>query len=316
MARPPVALAPAVLVAALLAGCSDPGAAVDDPKFDGLGLQATETTGLIRGVVVDDAVRPIAGARVILRTEPPQETTTGDDGLFGFDSLAPGTYFLAIERLGYFPVQQSAEVVAGVAEPPIVKALLKRDLALTPFWQGLTFEGYIECTTSVLVLCGAPAVLTGQSFTNDRFAWDQYFADNATHLQAEMVWESTQAASPEMYFEMEVLNDDCEDADEDNDIGSFLNSTRGTSPIYATVNATEVAEFSIGSTCPIWMSLFSGAINGTPCFDDVDPTGTAPAWCAGFTVQQRFTMYFHTFHHYTPPSGWRFTMEPPPEPPL
>lgn len=292
----------ALLVGTLLAGCAGGGGGSEasDPAFDELDLQATATTGIIRGVVVDEAIRPIADARVVLRTEPAREAVTGGDGLFGFDGLEAGAYFMTVERRGYFPVQQSAEVIAGVEEPPIVKVLLKVDAARTPFWQALVFDGYIECTTSVLVLCGAPAILTGQNFTNDRFAWDQYFSDNATHLQAEMVWESTQALSPELYFEMEALNDDCEDADEGNDIGFFLNNTRGPSPIYSTVNETQIKEWSIGTVCPIWMSIFSGGVAGTP---------------AGFTVQQRFTMYFHTFHFYAPPAGWRFTVEPPPAPP-
>ncbi|MEA3136258.1 MAG: Carboxypeptidase regulatory-like domain [Thermoplasmata archaeon] len=292
----------AVAVAAVLPGCAGGGPKAQAPEetgFEELALEATSTTGVIRGIVVDTAIRPVANATVTLNAKDPQETRTNADGAFGFADLEPGTYFLRIAKRGFLGVQQSAEVAAGVDEPPVTKVILQADAsAVAPFWQALVYDGYIECTTSVLVLCGAPAILTGQQLTNDRFAWDQYFADNATLLQAEMVWDSTQALSPQLYFEMEALNSDCENSNDD--VGSFLNNTEGESPIYATVNETEIQAWSIGQTCPIWMSIFSGGVAGTP---------------VGFTIEQRFTMYFHTFHGYLPPPGWRFTADGDPPPP-
>jgi hypothetical protein len=291
------------LLAALLAGCAQPHPAApaspEESAVEDLGLVATEKTGILRGVVVDTAIRPLANATVQLRGAE-QEARSNADGAFGFDGLEPGTYFLEVRRLGYFPVQQSADVVAGDRSPPVVKVILQPDAASVPFVQGQVFDGYIECTTSILVLCGAPEILTGQHLTNDRFAWDQYFADNASLLQAEMVWDSTQALSPDLYFEMETLNDACDSKDKD--ASSFLNNTQGGSPIYATVNETQISNWSIGSVCPIWMSIFSV---GPVCSPDV----AGFSHCPGFTVEQKFTMYFHTFHGFLPPPGWRFTTD-------
>lgn len=292
-----------VLVGVLLAGCASkaPPAQAED-EFD-IELAPTATTGVIRGVVVDEGIRPIANAVIVLKGTVPVNTTSNTNGAFGFSGLEPGTYFMEVSKLGFFSVQSSADVVAGQAEPPIVKILLKTDVASIPFWQAQEYEGYIQCTTSVLVLCGAPAILTGQELTNDRFAWDQYFASNASHIQAEMVWDSTQALSPELYFEMEALNDACvkDDDPKYDSVGRFLNNTSGTSPVYSTINQTEVEAWNIGEVCPVWMSIFSGGAGGTP---------------VGFTVQQKFTMYFHTFHGYLPPPGWRFAVDgTPPNPP-
>lgn len=304
-----------VLLVAALAGCAKPQAAAPDPAdsaVQDLGLVATDTTGILRGIVVDSAIRPIANASVELRGSA-KAATTGAEGAFGFDGLEPGTYFLEIRKPGYFPVQQSADVAAGDADPPVLKVILQPDAATVPFYQAQVFDGFIECTTSILVLCGAPEILTGQHLTNDRFAWDQYFADNASLLQAEMVWESTQALSPDLYFEMETLNDACDSKDKD--ASSFLNNTQGASPIYATVNQSQIDNWSIGSKCPIWMSIFSIGPLCTPPVPD-NPVGFAGlSHCPGFTVEQKFTMYFHTFHGYLPPVGWRFTTDgsaPPP----
>lgn len=85
-----------MLVAGLvvpLAGCSQGGSPDEaDVNLPDLGLEATATTGLIRGVVVDEAIRPIEGAKISLQAgSASQETTTTPEGAFGFDGLEPGT---------------------------------------------------------------------------------------------------------------------------------------------------------------------------------------------------------------------------------
>lgn len=293
----------AVIPFALLAGCSGGGAeaAGDDvPDATDLGLEATSTTGLIRGIVVDEAIRPLANATVLLTGDVPRTMSTGPDGAFGFDGLAAGTHFLKVSKVGYFESQQSADVVAGVANPDAVKVQLKRDVSFQAFFEAFVYEGFVECTTSVLVLCGAPNTLEpfacdlGACYgnvTNDRFTWYQSFTDNATMIQSELVWESTQAASPELYFEMELLHEDCTTDT------TFINSTRGASPIFTQVHAEDIEDNGIGS-CPIYYSIFAG-----------DATGDAAGVPIGATVEQRFTMYMHAFHGYLPPAGWRFTAD-------
>lgn len=317
-----VRVAPGLIVLCLLvAGCAQDGGGADEDEVQDIGveLEATDTTGIIRGVVVDERIVPLVGVNVTLTQAPGLSTRTNENGGFGFEGLEPGTYFMQVEKIGYFSVQASADVVAGDPEPPLVRVILKANPVAKPFWQASTYEGYIQCTTSVLVLCGIANVLTGDDITNDRFAWDQYFASNASLIQAEMVWDTTQALSPELYFELEALNDACEKDDDERyeSVGSFLNNTSGVSPIYATINQTQVEAWDIGEVCPVWVSIFSGGVSGAPCLDAVpDPLNRVPGWCVGFTVQQRFTMFFHTFHGYMPPAGWRFAEQgDPPEPP-
>src|SRR5688500_16195818 len=127
--------AAALLAVSLLAGCSSPSGgspSEDGPTFDDLGLQATSSTGVIRGVVVDDAIRPIAGAKVTLLGEAPKDAVTTDQGTFGFDGLPAATYFLKVHKVGFADAQQSADVVAGVADPPIVKVQLLADATTMP----------------------------------------------------------------------------------------------------------------------------------------------------------------------------------------
>lgn len=305
-----------LVLASALAGCTassgKSSSGTSTPAdFSNLALEATPTTGVIRGVVVDEAIRPLANATVAIARDPAHVTTTKADGVFGFDNLAPGTYFLQIKRVGYLDVQQSAEVVAGVAEPKAVRVQLTRDASFLAYVEATVYDGFIECTTSILVLCGAPNVVTGDNVTNDRFAWDAYFAANASLIQAEMVWQSTQALSPGLYFEMENLDGKCDPPNT-----SFLNNTQGESPIYATVNASMIAENKIGPDCPIWMSIFSLGPVCSPETPPSTPVVGALSHCPGFTLEQRFTMYMHAFHGYLPPTGWRFAVDgEPPAPP-
>lgn len=269
---------------------------MEEPGFEEIPLEATSTTGILRGVVVDDAIRPISGALVELRgTE--LSTTTTDEGLFGFDGLDAGTYFLAVSKVGHFPVQQSAEVVAGLAEPPVVRVLLGIDAGYQPYVQFQTYEGYIECTTMVFVACGTfntlePIICAEYgvcygNLTNDRFTWYFGYQPNMTWLQVEMAWESTQTLSPELFLEMETLDEACEGDD-------YYFTASGPSPLVwgedgETIEDTDV-DFAGG--CRVYYSIFSGQSAGLP---------------VGATVQQRFTAYSLAFYSYAPPEGWSFT---------
>jgi hypothetical protein len=112
---------------------------------------------------------------------------------------------------------------------------------------------------------------------------------------------------------MEAIDGGCEPGADTNDDG-FMGSARGPSPIMARINATVLELNKVGSTCPIYYSLFSG---GPVCTDPtpVPGVGTLNPVCPGVTVEQRFSMYVHAFHGYLPPDDWRFSSgEPVPAP--
>lgn len=283
------------------AGCADGGAKPEPEPITGfaeLELKATSDRGILRGVVVDTAIRPLAGVEIRMPTSSGERMqTTGSNGLFGFDDLEPGTYFLTATKPGFGSIQQSAEVEAGVAEPPIVKVLLERIPGTEPFVAARAWDGFVFCTTSFIVLCGLPNLLTGQQYTPDKYTWTWFFDPNASLIQSEMVWETSQPLTPSMYFEMEPSGD-CEDG--------FFNRTEGLSPIYATLNQSQVESGPIDDDCGIYYSLFSG-------HNEPLPRQPVTGWGIGATAQQSFRMFTHDFHFYLPFDGWRFTQhgEPP-----
>jgi hypothetical protein len=300
-------LPPMVVALVLVAGCAGseaPGPAPED--FEELELEATETKGVIRGVVVDDAIRPIAGATIDLRGAAGERSTTSSpEGLFGFDQLDPGTYFLQVSRLGYRTTQTSVEVVAGIDEPPIARVLLATDLSfVAPYFEQYVFEGFIECSTGAAA-GGGYAYLSACSssdelFPNDKFATSYVLGDYPDWVQSEMTWESTQALSRSLAHNFHYPDPDETDGQKDL-------TAEGESPLLNTMDnetAKEYVEgldFQEGDNLTLRMRVFTRATDGT-----------GPA----LTFQQRFTVYTTVFYGYLPPPGWtlRETGEVPPPP--
>lgn len=306
----------------LLAGCSGgkgPNPEVDD--VPDLGLQATSTTGVLRGVVVDEAIRPIAAVAIELRggNDAVQTATSSDDGFFGFDGLAPGTYFVAASKLGFSAAQSSVEVVAGDSEPPIVRLQLATDASTLPYYVLTPWEGYLQCGLSVIALCGAGTdVPMVGNVTNDRFAATVVVEGVPLFIQSEAVWTPTTSASDELW--LWHSNADKQD-------GSF-NGTRnayawrqGPSPLVMTSNATEIEESEYGVNNDVYLRMFTGSIGGTR--NPLDPEGCYPGtagpdvYCGGvgYSLAQSFTVYTIQFFGYLPPEGWLFaesSQVPPP----
>lgn len=306
-------IAAASVAALLLAGCTssnDPAVDEVPEGLDELDLAPTATTGIIRGVVVDEAVRPIAGATITLRGEVQDEAVSTDTGVFGFDDLPAGTYFLSVRKVGYVDVQQSAEVVAGVAEPPIVKVLLAADVAGIPYHVSLQWEGFVECGTDALAVCAVPdfanqtacdaAGVCPGKITNDDFDQWHFIEGPPQYLQAEMVWESTQSVSQTFSLLLRAAEK------EQFDTGFYefsIDSVEGPSPLILGVGEEDLEDAEVGNRTGLITAVFSGAAEGNP------------AGIGGFVVNQRFTVYINVFYGYTPPEGWSFvetgTVPPP-----
>jgi hypothetical protein len=313
-----VTLGMATLV--LLAGCSDPGGDDgDDADFSDLGLTPTAETGIIRGVVVDDAIRPVAGATIAARGPAAEASTTSTgEGLFGFEGLAPGTWFLTVEKPGFQTAQASVDVAAGVAEPPITKVLLAADPSSLPYFEAYTYDGFLECgVTSPVVgvaLCLAPNSF-GQNVTTDKTQITYGVTGHPRWVQTEMVWESTQAAGGELAL-MYSWSGDC---------GLLCDhEVDGVSPLLLQANQT-VIDTILGNSSGFYVRVFNSDLDETDmgldsvCTPIPDPV-VGNTWCmangVGLTLEQKFTHYTHIFYGYAPDPSWRFTSgDPVPLPP-
>lgn len=299
------------LVSILLAGCAgDAGTqSSDDEDIDFGDVEATETTGIIRGLVVDEAIRPLVGA-VVSIAQPNRTATSGLDGQFAFAGLDPGTYFLTVALANYSTTQSQAVVVAGDDEPPITKVFLQRLATTDPYVDAINYAGYLTFGAAV----GATSVGTTvfgplADAINDRSIWYVQFTTLPMWAQGELVWDQTQAAGGQQIWEM---------TDTSNRHYGYRET--GSSPALAYWNTTVLNEpdrvnstldpergiayrmfggphpsLKPGDTCP------SLPVVGNPCY-----------FGFGLTVQQKFEVYIHNFYNFVPAEGWRFTSDGPP----
>ena len=294
---------PSVFVLVLLAGCSQappPDDAAPAVDFDELELEATATTGVIRGIVVDAAIRPIAGATVVL-TPGDKQTMSTDAGTFGFDALAPGTYFLKVEKLGYNATQTSTEVVAGVEEPAITKVLLTANPSQLPYVEALAFNGFLSLGVAVFATSIGTTIYGPVSEAlSDTSIWTIKFTELPLWAQGELVWQHNQAAGGELIWEM---------TDTSNTHYGYRETT--SSPALAYWNTTVLQDDDLAnSTLDPDRGIAYRFFGGPHPLCKVDGT-----FGCGLTVQQRADAYMHHFYNFVPPEGWRFTVDGDPEVP-
>jgi hypothetical protein len=253
------AVALLVATATLLSGCTG-GAGEDDPAeavdFGALELEATDTTGIIRGIIVDEAIRPLAGADVgtTLPDGASRNTTSAADGAFGFDGLPPGTYFLTVRKPGYLVQQANADVLAGVDEPPLVKVLLTADPASLPYTAIYQYDAFVACSFTLVTVSFAACGLAAEQ-TNNAFLVN-YRPDKApSFIQIEAVWTSTQVLGGELGLSVTALGPP----------QVTVNATNGPSPIHITINETDALRhnFTGPDDADITVRLFSSQLSGT-----------------------------------------------------
>lgn len=87
-----------------------------------------QSSATLSGTIVDQTGAAVAGAKVTLAREdqsPKREASSGDDGQFSFDNLAPGSFQLTIAAPGFATQTSSGVLQSGEARivPPITLIL-------------------------------------------------------------------------------------------------------------------------------------------------------------------------------------------------
>lgn len=291
-----------------LAGCSAGGdtpeeQAADDLAGDAPEVEVTETTGGIRGVVVDEAVRPIKGARVEV-TGTDKAFTTDESGLFAFSGLEEGTYFVKASHPLYGAVQQEAEVRAGVADPKPLKFLLPRVIEETPFVETLKYEGFIVCSTNAVlplvggvlseecgegvgVPCVAPPAPCGRvgGQSNNNVQFDFSVGPGAKTIVVEQVWEPTSDAGKAFYTPVSldwVCDPLCG--------GQTFLEMQGVSPLLGRIDNSTIDS----------LNLTSGQTISTFTWASPDTTPI------GVVLNQQYTIFVNTFYFLPAPADWSF----------
>lgn len=146
MAHPaPVALLVLLVGLSAVAGCADPpqepvaGLVQEDVPV--VVVEEDSPLGAIQGVVVDEAIRPLDNVSVSLKNVG-NTTTTG--GVFVFEDLEPGAYFITASLDRFTQATTSVEVIAGQVARPRLQ--LERIAGLEPYHYTLQQTGFIQAS--------------------------------------------------------------------------------------------------------------------------------------------------------------------------
>jgi hypothetical protein len=251
----------------------------------------------VRGVVVDDAIRPLGGVQVTLAEGDRTRTAnTTADGRWNFTAVRPGAHFLSAAKVGFLEVRLNVQAAAGMDE---VRIVLAQDAGYRkPYVQPFEFRGLIECGAvanapppvghAAVALCDTPNQLTGARLTNDQFMVRHLLDGGAPpHVQSELVWDSTQPQGSSLLLYLDEVNRTEIESPEARYVN--LASASGRSPVVVQVAGERLDRLGLGYD--LQLRVFSW------------PDDPAPA---GATVSQEFRIYSHAFYGFSPPPGWQF----------
>lgn len=282
-----------IAAALLLAGCTDGATDRDEDDFADVlddDLRATDQTGIIRGVAVDPTITPIAGVKVTIDSLE-LETTTNENGAFGFGDLEPGTYFMTASKIGYNKTQVSTTVEAGLAAPPVLKVMLSPNPSAVPHIVPYMYEGFLACGVAVIATSVGCTIWGPISdLTQSESVWLHEFQDPTVRwTQGELVWEHTQAAGGMLIFEITARNNSpvgYRETAASPALAYWDNETLRDDPNDALTEGATYRFF--GGPHPMCTGVFFGC---------------------GVTIDQSATAYVHDFYNMEPTEGWRFTMD-------
>lgn len=283
----------------------------------------SDTTGVIRGLVVDQSVVPVQGALVTLSGG--RNTTSDEAGQFNFTDLAPGDYFLSVGKPGFTGAQVSATVVAGVAAPPIVKVLIERLTTAQPYLDHFKLEGFYECAQAM-------SFVTDTCDWVPRTAWDVY--NESQGSPPPLVPRSALAYTNTQYIDVPMdtysivqegfwTDDnvrtlwvmlDAAPIDASCDCSDHYGSVIGENPVYSRIerfapdgsNNTEFTNDGFGDSAGIFPAGLTVASRGFLPPQEAVGSNQDPNTWVSVAQNFRFVIITSLFHNYAAPEGWTF----------
>ena len=288
--------AAAVLLVSLLAGCAD-GAG---DAADALPVEIPPGWALVRGVVVDAAIRPVADVEVSLTGGGLNKTAKTDaEGLFSFE-VPPGTYFLRVTHFAYREVSVTVTVEEG--DQPSTKILVERLFEQEAYHETLKFEGFIQCGYSISGVMSSLCVNDYTHFVGpytcpecehlfDRRSTDFAIGNGWQTMISEMTWDPTaQGTSDQMrltisHFPRSASHWYCGGADAD--------------PV--------LVRMEVGVPCEDQQDEPTMVPpEGLPNMHLFAATSAPDGQPASVAFSQSFTVFTNVFYYGKPPEGWSF----------
>lgn len=218
----------------LLAGCSEPPPAPD--------IQVAPGERLVEGVVVDAAIRPVAGARVTV-VGAGEGQTTESDGEFAF-ALAFGAAVFEATHPRFAPVRQTLDVAAGDEAKVVLQFSFTAGEA--PYKTVVKYDGFVVCSLGISLIfseecgegVGTPVGRFGKQ-GNNAIRYDFVAEDPSLKtIVLDLVWTPTSEAGCEMLYLFNTAWT-CEPACGGNAVGA--GSVQGPSPLLLRVDEADLS---------------------------------------------------------------------------
>lgn len=297
-----------LVVCVVLAGCSGatPSSSSSNPTVTS-GADFTQApsadTGSIKGTVTDEEMQPLAGVEVALLDVPGEAPSARTDatGNFGFAEVAPGSYRLAVQQLGYESVARKVEVVAGETQElkivltalTVVSATYKTDMIAGFVGCSLTIYTAQSAQQAVTVVCSEAAL--GQSvYPNNKNQHSWHVPKGYMTHMAELDWRANSDMAKQMRLLLSTIIDCtpavCLVA------AAYNDEKNGERPVKVGFDADERS--ALGKEFDLKARVRSG-----------HPTGSTPA--PVLVLDQKYTLYVTNFFGEVAPENFTAT---PPEP--
>ena len=272
--------------------------------------EAPLAPGALAGVVLDPAIRPLAGVTVSIPGRPDvAANVTGTDGTFLLTGVGAGTVVVSAGKAGYLTAFVQAE--AGDPEAAPLQVLLQPLQETQPYTVLESYDGFMECgvgsapamgiMAGCMVIVGGtlyiacvgsdPVPPTGVCVGETSPYYVSTARGNMTTAQTEAVWSPTVQGQSELLIGSYVV-------DTQGAVVGGLPYAVGQSILVRPLNATVVDEADLGGA------------NSAAIF--VNPGNSGPA---NLVVQQAYQVFHTSTFHFELEEGWIFAVDGPPEVP-
>lgn len=275
----------AAVLALLVAGCQAkaPPPGVDVPVGPGRAILA--------GVVVDEAIRPLAGA-VVDVTDAGQNATTDADGAFRLP-VPVGAHVLEVRHPRYAALKQPVEVPETGLRGLTLQLTLPASEA--PYATVVKYDGFVVCSLGVSLIfseecgegVGTPVGRYGKQ-DNNHIRYDfQAESPSLKTLVVEQAWEPTSDAGKEMLVLLRT-GWTCEPACGGDAVGE--GSMQGPSPLLLRVDEADLAE-PLKDPATVFTTYTLARNDATQ---------------ANVLLNQPFQLFVSTFYREAAPEGYSF----------
>lgn len=286
-------------LAALVAGFLLAGCAQEKGSDDATAPTQADNMMRIEGIVQDDLLRPVGGARVALRLVD-LNTTTDEAGRFVFDDLPMRAYLVDVAAPGFLNTTLTAEPQAVASLSFVLRAMSPTE----PFQVTQKFDGILQCALEVLIVspsCDSVVeAVGGPSLTEDTAVFEFEVSSGWRTLVIDVDFD------PEAQPGLDGLRVKLAGAQDANSLGTYddYGAFAGQQPF--TVHVEPGQKFPDG-TKPVPENQALFRIDGYPHSYAWHATCDAACFLgAGFGLDVQFTLYVTAWYVDPAPTGWSF----------